>query len=87
MVCNIICHMICHIVRYIVHGEWLSAQLLSTVLLLFKNQQIIGKIRANPLGQFNWQPTQHWMFFMKLVGKQLWLWVQVWIRTEPCGLA
>jgi hypothetical protein len=26
------------------------------VLFLVRNQQIIGKIRANPLGQFCWQP-------------------------------
>ncbi len=72
------------------------------VLLLVRYQQSIGKIRSNPLGQFCWQPPQHWMGLTKFVRHPFRLWVQVfvvyntisvcrrhrpfWIWPEPCRL-
>ncbi len=72
------------------------------VLFLVRYKQSFGKIRANPLGQFCWQPPQLWMGFTKLVRYPFRLWVQVfvvyntisvcrrhrpfWIWSEPCRL-
>ena len=49
------------------------------VLFLVRYKQSFGKIHANPLGQFCWQPPQLWMGFTKLVRYPFWLWVQVFV--------
>ena len=48
-------------------------------LILVWNSKSIEKIRSSPLGQFCWQPQQHWMGFTKLVRYPFWLWVQIFV--------
>jgi hypothetical protein len=51
-------------------------------LVLVRNSKSIEKVSSNPLGQFCWQPQQHWMGFTKLVRYPFWLWVQMFVVSN-----
>jgi hypothetical protein len=81
---------------------WTTHNVVKNNVIQLSCSPLVLFLLRNPLGQFCWQPPQHWMGFTKLVRYPFRRWVQgfvvyntisvcrrhrpIWIWSEPCRL-